>query len=160
MQTFNEKNVMKQECTYPEYVAKTNPGPIIKFYRKIMNKIARRTVFPQIRILAYRMMGIHIGKNVFIGPDCYLDDTFPELIYIEDEATISYRVTIAVHGETRKSSKVSPVFIRKKAFIGTGAIILPGMEIGERAVVGAGAIVTKDVPSGITVVGNPARELK
>ena len=108
------------------------------------------------------MMGIHFGKNVFIGPDCYLDDTFPELIHIEDEVTISFRVTIAVHGEckVRGNSKVSPVYIRKQAFIGTGAIILPGVEIGENAVVGAGAVVTKDIPPNVTVVGNPARELE
>ena len=153
---------MKEEWTYPEYVRKTHPNPIKKFYRKSLNTIARLTVFPQIRIRTYRMMGMHIGKNVFIGPECYLDDTFPELIYIEDGVTISFRVTIAVHGECRKrgESKVSPVCIRKQAFIGTGAIILSGVEIGEKAIVGAGAVVTKDVPAGATVVGVPARELK
>jgi acetyltransferase-like isoleucine patch superfamily enzyme len=153
---------MKEKWTYPEYVEKTHPGPIKKFYRKSLNTIARITVFPQIRMLAYRMMGIHIGKNVFIGPDCYIDDTFPELIHIEDDVTISFRVTITVHGECRERgmSEVSPVIIRKNAFIGTGAIILPGVEIGEKAVVGAGAVVTKDVPSGVTAVGNPARRLE
>ncbi len=153
---------MKQQWTYPEYVKKTNPNSIKKFYRKILNTIARLTVFPQIRMLTYKLMGMKIGKKVFIGPDCYLDDTFPELIYIEDEATISFRVTIAVHGECagRVSSKVCPVIIRKKAFIGTGAIILPGVEVGENAVVGAGAVVTKDVVPGITVIGIPAKVLK
>ena len=105
-------------------------------------------------------MGIHIGKNVFIGPDCYLDDTFPELLYIDDDVIISFRVTIAVHGETRASSRVSPVIIGRKAFIGTGAIILPGIEVGEKAIVGAGAVVTKDVPSGKTVIGTSARILE
>ncbi|MCK5534925.1 sugar O-acetyltransferase, partial [bacterium] len=60
----------------------------------------------------------------------------------------------------RVSSKVSPVIIRKRAFIGTGAIILPGVEVGESAVVGAGAVVTKDVVPGITVIGIPAKVLK
>lgn len=153
---------MKQKWTYPEYLNKTHPSPIKKFYRKTLNTIARLTVFPQIRMLAYRMMGIHIGKNVFIGPDCYLDDTFPELIHIEDEVTISFRVTITAHGERRirGNSEVSPVYIREQAFIGTGAIILPGVEIGEKAVVGAGTIVTKDVAPHVTVVGNPTRILK
>ena len=152
----------KQKWTYPEYVEKTRLGPVRKFWRKTMNTVARLTVFPRIRMMAYRAMGMDIGKDVFIGPDCYLDDTFPELIHIEDGATVSFRVTIAVHGESRGriSSKVSAVFIRKNAFIGTGAIILPGVEIGEKAVVGAGAVVTKDVASGETVVGNPARKLE
>lgn len=153
---------MKEEWTYPEYAAETKSGPVRKFYRKTLNTIARLTVFPQIRIIAYRLMGCHIGKKVFIGPDCYLDDTFPELIYIEEGATISFRVTIAVHGERGKRgfSKVSSVCIGKRAFIGTGAIILPGIEIGENAVVGAGAVVTRDVPAGTTVAGVPAKELK
>ncbi len=153
---------MKQEWTYPEYVAKTKPSPVTKFCRKTLNTIARLTVFPQVRMAAYRMMGIHIGENVFIGPDCYLDDTFPELIYIEDEVTVSFRVTVAVHGErsTRGESRVSSVYIRKGAFIGTGVIILPGIEIGENAVVGAGSVVTKDVPPGVTVAGVSAKELK
>ena len=153
---------MKQQWTYPEYVEKTKPSVIKKFYRKFLNTIARLTLLPQIRMRAYRLMGMHIGKNVFIGPDCYLDDTFPELIYIEDNVTVSFRVTIAVHGECsgRLSSKVSPVIIRKRAFVGTGAIILPGVEIGEGAVVGAGAVVTKDVSPGITAIGVPARVLK
>lgn len=156
-----ENKITKQEWTWEGYVEKTHPSIFRKFIRKSLNRIARLTIFPQIRLLAYRMMGMHIGRNVFIGPDCYLDDTFPELIYIEDEVTISFRVTIAVHGEarTRGSTHVSPVFIRKNAFIGTGAIILPGVEIGERAVVGAGAVVTRNVPSGATVAGVPAKAL-
>lgn len=153
---------MREKWTYSEYAEKIHLSLFRKFYRKSLNIIARLTVFSQIRILAYKMIGVHIGRDVFIGPDCYLDDTFPELIYIEDEVTISFRVTITVHGETRARglNKVSPVFIRKNAFIGTGAIILPGVEIGKRAVVGAGAVVTKDVPSDVAVVGNPAKELK
>lgn len=153
---------MKKQWTYPEYVKKTNPSSVKKLYRKVLNTIARLTVLPQIRMCAYRLMGMHIGKDVFIGPDCYLDDTFPELIYVEDEVTISFRVTITVHGECRGrlSSKVSPVIIRRRAFVGTGAIILPGVEVGEGTVVGAGAVVAKDVASGITLVGNPARELE
>ncbi len=156
-----ETRETKQEWTWEEYVAKTKPSVFKKFVRKFLNRIARLTIFPQIRILAYRTMGIHIGKGVFIGPDCYLDDTFPELIYVEDDVTISFRVTIVVHGEarTRGSTRVSPVFIRRNAFIGTGAIILLGVKIGEGAVVGAGAVVTKDVPDGATVVGIPAKTL-
>ena len=153
-------NAKKLIWTYPEYIAKTKPGLFKKLYRKTLNKIARRTLFPQVRKLAYRMMGMHIGKDVFIGPDCYLDDTFPELIHIEDGAIISIRVSIAVHGQTRTSSQVSPVIIRKNAFIGTGAIILPGATVGEGAIVGSGAVVTNDVPARVTVVGVPAKLLQ
>lgn len=148
---------MKQEWTWEEYLAKTRPTPLTKVYRKYLSRLARLTLFPKVRYLAYRMMGMHIGRKVFIGPDCYLDDTFPELVYIEDGAIVSFRVTIAVHGETRTSSRVSPVVIGKKAFIGTGAIILPGVTVGEGAIVAAGAVVSKDVPRGAVVGGVPAR---
>ena len=150
---------MKQEWTYPEYLAKTKLSATKKFYRKTLNTIARLTVFPQVRMFAYRMMGIRIGKDVFIGPDCYLDDTFPELICIEDGAIISFRVTITVHGQIRSSSRVSPVVIGGKSFIGTGAIILPGVKIGEKAIVGAGAVVIKDIPNDVIAVGVPAKAL-
>ncbi len=106
---------------------------------------------------AYRLMGIHIGKGVSIGPDCYLDDTFPELIYIDDNVTMSVRVMLGSHGDTSYSSRLAPVFIQKGAYIGAGAIILPGVEIGEKAKVGAGAVVTRGVPPGAMVVGGPAR---
>ena len=149
----------KTEWPYPEYVALTQPGPFLKLWRKWWNRLARTTVFPKIRLWAYRRTGISIGHGVFIGPDCYLDDTFPELLRIEDGAIISFRVTIAVHGQTRTSSRVAPVVVGKNAFVGTGAIILPGVRIGEGAIVGAGAVVTKDVPAGACVVGVPARVL-
>ncbi len=145
------------DWTYDEYVSLTTPSPVTKFCRKTLNLIARLTVLPQMRLAAYRMMGIRIGKNVFIGPDCYLDDTFPELIYVEDAVTVSFRVTVAVHGATRRSSRVSPVLLQEGAFIGTGAVILPGVTVGRGAIVGAGAVVTKDVPEGACVVGVPAR---
>lgn len=150
---------MNQIWTYDEYIKKTKPSIFTKFYRKFLNRIARSTIFPQIRNLSYRLMGIHIGKDVFIGPDCYLDDTFPELIHIDDCVTISFRVTIVVHGErkNRGLTKISPVYIRKNAFIGTNAVILPGVEIGESAVVGAGAVVTKNVKPHSTVCGVPAK---
>ena len=150
---------MKQEWTWDEYLAKTRPGPLTKLYRKFLSRLARLTLFPNVRYLAYRMMGMHIGKNVFIGPDCYLDDTFPELIHIEDRAIVSFRVTVAVHGATSTSSRVAPVRIGRNAFIGTGAILLPGVTIGEGAIVGAGAVVTRDVPAGAVVAGVPARAI-
>lgn len=147
----------KLEWTYDEYVSLTTPSPVTKFCRKTLNLVARLTVFPQIRLATYRLMGIHIGNNVFIGPDCYLDDTFPELIHIESGAIVSFRVTMTAHGQTRTSSRVAPILIGKNAFIGTGAIILPGVQIGIGAIVGAGAVVARDVPSGACVAGVPAR---
>lgn len=53
-----------------------------------------------------------------------------------------------------------PVHIEDRVWIGTGAIILPGVTVGEGSVIGAGSVVTKDVPSGVVAVGNPCRVLR
>jgi acetyltransferase-like isoleucine patch superfamily enzyme len=154
-----DKHLSRREWTYEEYVARAGPGPLGKLWRKAFNRLARLTVLPQLRRWAFRRSGISVGRRVFIGPDCYFDDTFPELVTIDDNATISFRVTIAVHGKTRNSSRVAPVVIGKHAFVGTGAVVLPGVRVGEAAIVGAGAVVSKDVPDGVCVVGVPARPL-
>ena len=103
----------------------------------------------------YRAMGVHLDQEAFVGRESYLDPEFPELITIERGATVSARVIIACHDSSR--NLVAPVRICADAFIGTGAIILPGVTVGEGAVVGAGAVATRDVPPGMLAVGSPAR---
>ena len=103
-------------------------------------------------------MGVKIGKNVFIGMDCYLDDEVPGLITIEDEVTVAFRVTLVAHDDVIQ--EVSPITIRKGSYIGTGAIITMGVEVGKNAVVGAGAVVTKSIEAGATAVGIPAKPIQ
>ena len=110
--------------------------------------------------MLYRLSGVSIGRSTFIGRDCFIDDQFPECIEIADQVTISFRVTLVAHDDSRDSqtgmvsgftqshkTTVKKIRIASGAYIGTGAIILPGVSVGEGAVVGAGAVVTKDVPS-------------
>ena len=117
----------------------------------------------------YRAMGIRIGQSVFVGLDTWLDDQFPELITIEDEVTISFRVTVVVHDDARRMDHVeagaghgtvAPVTLRRGCYLGAGALLLPGVTIGERAVVAAGAVVTRDVPPNTLVGGVPARVMR
>lgn len=129
-----------------------------KLKNKFLNICVRFTVIPRIRIFFYRCMGVKIGKDVFIGMDCYLDDEVPGLITIEDDVTIAFRVTIVAHDDVSK--QVSPINIRKGSYIGTGAIITMGVEVGQKAVVGAGAVVKQSVAEGITVVGVPAKPIQ
>ena len=124
---------------------------------KAMHIIARYMLIPSIRNFLYRSMGIKIGKNVFIGIETFIDDEAPGLITIEENVVIAFRSTIVAHDDTSKT--VAPINIRKGAYIGTGAIITMGVEIGQNATVGAGAVVTKDVAAGDTVVGVPAKPI-
>ena len=114
-------------------------------------------------------MGVRIGRGVFVGLDTWLDCQFPELITIEDDATISFRVTVVVHDDARRmhgvipgqlQGTVAPVRFARGCYVGAGALILPGITVGEGAVVAAGAVVTRDVPPHKIVGGVPARVLK
>ncbi len=131
------------------------------FLNKCLNILARFMIFPTIRIFLYSLMGVRIGKNVIIGLDCCFDDQFPELIKIDDEVIISYRVSIFVHdGSYRGNAKIGEITIKKNSHIGAGTIILKGVTIGENAIIGAGAVVTKDIPANVVAVGIPAKVIK
>ena len=112
------------------------------------------------------MPSLRIGDHVNIGQDCHI--TLAENIDIEDDVVCSARVTITdISHVTDDPEKAvlnqgvitSPVKIKRGAFVGINAIILPGVTIGKHAIVGAGAVVTKDVPDYTTVVGCPAQSL-
>jgi len=143
----------------PEHLRENSlPRLIWKMIRKwLCVTVAPFCVMNGVRVWLYRLVGFRIGRRVFIGMQCYLDDVAPERLTIEDDVTISYRVTFALHGP--RMTKAGSV-IRKGAYIGTGATILGGVEVGEYATVGAAALVTRDVPAYTTVVGVPARVIK
>jgi acetyltransferase-like isoleucine patch superfamily enzyme len=96
-----------------------------------------------------------IGNNVSIQTDAYIT-TYTT---IEDNVFIGPRVVTTNDKYMYYGAKLIGPTIKKRARIGANATILPGITIGEDAVVGSGAVVTKDVPPGVTVVGNPARVL-
>lgn len=115
--------------------------------------------FNNVRVAGYRLVGFKIGRDVFIGMQCYLDDMYPERLVIEDDVVVSYRVTVACHGPRSRDHRL---VLRKGSYIGTGATLLGGrpngdVEIGPYATVGACALVTKSIPSLSTAVGVPAR---
>jgi acetyltransferase-like isoleucine patch superfamily enzyme len=104
-----------------------------------------------------------IGKNVFINFDCVFLDLGG--ITIEDNVLIAPKVSLLSEGHPvspneRQSLVPGHIHIRKNAWIGAGATILPGVTIGENAVVAAGAVVSKDVPANTVVGGIPAKTIK
>ncbi len=104
---------------------------------------------------------LKIAENVFINHSVCVSAAAG--IQIDEFVQIAPQVTILTVNHDLKNKaivKCSPVHIKKGAWIGARSIILPGVTIGENSVVGAGSVVTKDVPDNTVVVGNPARILK
>lgn len=106
---------------------------------------------------------ITIGKNVFINSCCCFQDQGG--IRIGDGALIGHRVVLATinHGfppEERSSCRPAPIVIGNNVWIGSGAIVLPGITIGDNAIVAAGAVVTRDVAADSIVAGAPARFIR
>ncbi len=108
-----------------------------------------------------------IGKNVKVSSHTFIC----EGVTIEDDVFIGHNVSFINDKypratneggglQTEEDWKVVPTFVKRGASIGTSSTILCGVTIGERAIVGAGSVVTKDVPAGVVVAGVPARVMK
>lgn len=103
---------------------------------------------------------IHLGKGVFINSGCRFQDQGG--ITIGDYSLIGHNVVLAtlnhnLNPEKRGNLIPSPIKIGKRVWIGSNATVLPGITIGDNAVIGAGSVVTKDVPENTVVAGVPAR---
>lgn len=107
-----------------------------------------------------RRLGVTIGSGVAFGLESTPDVFWPELITVEDDVVIGYDATILCHEFLVGEYRTGPVVIREGAMIGAGAIVLPGVEVGERAQVAANSLVTTDVPPDTTVAGVPATPLE
>lgn len=108
---------------------------------------------------------VHLGNNVYTNFNLTLvDDTH---IYIGDCTMIGPNVTIATAGHpiepglrSRGLQYNMPVHIGKNCWLGAGVIVMPGVTIGDNTVIGAGSIVTRDIPPNVVAVGNPCRVMR
>lgn len=127
--------------------------------------LAANCPFNNVRILLYRLCGFQIGKHVFMGMRCYLDDMCYDLMKIGNNVTISYGVYFACHG---KNQDHYPIIIEDGAYIGMRASVISNnsrqkkrsVTIGREAVIGACALVNQDIPAGATAVGMTCRILR
>lgn len=131
-------------------------GFTMNFLKKIIMLLNRET--PTDTLIK---RGMKVGENFNRQQGCFLDPTHCFLITIGDDVTMSIRVTVMAHDASTKKTigytKIGQVHIGDHVFIGANATILPGVTIGDYAVVGAGSIVTHDVPARTVVAGVPAR---
>ena len=152
---------MNQQISLEDYKIKRRLGRAKDLFRKILNLITRDFVMSyRLRNKLYRGLGVKVGKEVFIAREVLIDDNFPELLTLEDGVVLSWRVVVLMHDTSRHPHIVAPVTIKRKALVGVGAIIMPGIIIGEYAQVGSGAVVTKDVEPYTVVAGVPAKKIK
>ena len=106
---------------------------------------------------------IHIGKNVFVNMGCKFQDQGG--IFIGDGVLIGHNVVLATLNheedqERRQHTYPAPIVIGRNVWIGANATVTPGVTIGDNAIVAAGAVVTKDVPPDMVVVGVPAKVIR
>lgn len=143
--------------------------------RVVLLRLAGATVGKDTVIMNVQFTNLHhygfrrltIGDKCFLGDEVSLDVRGG--IELADEVTLSGRVTVVTHinvgYDDHPLQRIYPtreasVVVKPGAYVGTGAIILPGVTIGKKSVVGAGAVVTKPVPDSVMVAGVPAKLIK
>lgn len=105
-----------------------------------------------------KILKLDIHPTVRMSLSAKLDSTFRAGIHIDEGSYVAFGARILTHDFTR--GLYLHTYIGKNCFIGGQSIILPGVKIGDGCIIGAGAIVTKDVPSACAVAGNPAQIVK
>ena len=114
-------------------------------------------------IKALQNRGLKLGHNVYLNDGFFLDPSHCFLISIADDVVFGPNVSIFAHDASSKKvlgkTKIGRVTIGKNCFIGSGAIILPGSEIGENSIVGANATVSGIIPANEVWTGNPAKRM-
>ena len=118
-----------------------------------------------LRAAFHRWRGAHVARSAEIGYFVIRDNLYPDRVFIEDRATVSARTTILAHDESmaytgQGAEVVGETRIGAGAFVGVHCVILPGVTVGARAVVGAGSVVTRDVPPESVVAGVPAKVIR
>ena len=142
---------------HPKYPPKSLGGSIRHIAKSLMRGVAVNAPFENVRVAMYRKAGIHIAKPLLFGGHVWID--FWDKVTIDEGVLLAGYNFILTHSWFG-SLKIEPVHIKRNAQIGVRAILLPGITIGENAIVGAGAVVTRDVPDNVTVAGSPAKVIK
>lgn len=127
---------------------------ISQIYHRLLKKKKKRYIESLVK------KGLRLGDNVEIIADFFFDPSHCFLISIGDNCTICPNVRLIAHDASTKKklgyTKIGKITIEENCFIGDSVIILPGVKIGASTIIGAGSIVTKDIPPNMLACGNPA----
>ncbi|WP_082230554.1 acyltransferase [Haloprofundus marisrubri] len=120
--------------------------------------IVAARVSPSLRVKTWllRRIGVTVGEGVSWGLESTPDVFWPDLVTVEDHAIIGYDATLLCHEFLQDEYRTGEVVVGERAMIGAGAVVLPGVHIGADAQVAANSLVVEDVPPGVTVAGVPA----
>lgn len=143
----------------------------IRLKQKILLSLVLKIPYSKIRVWALREAGFKVGKEVYVGDGISLAVGFgdPDMkLILQDRVSIGPNVTIVLVSHSNYSPlttvfylhKYKKILINEGAWIGAGAIILPGVSLGRYCVVGAGSVVTRNVADYTIVAGNPTRVLR
>jgi acetyltransferase-like isoleucine patch superfamily enzyme len=134
----------------------------VPFWKVVKNfiviQLARYTPFSGMKNWLYRtFLRVRVGEQTSFALMVMLDVMFPEKISVGRNTVIGYNTTILAHEYLIREYRLGPVEIGSEVMIGANSTILPGVSIGDGAIVSAGTLVHKDVPAGAFVGGNPMR---
>ena len=138
-------------------IMRSQPRSRLTLRRRAFRFLRNRLI--DLQLFVYRrILGMDIGKDVRISLRARVDFTNPRGVHIGDGTYVTFDSVILSHDMSRLVHL--DTYIGKNCFIGTRAIIMPGVRVGDSCIVGSGAVVTKDVPSNSIVAGNPAQVVK
>ena len=145
-------------------------------YRKRLEKMMDWPILQsfnprKIRPILLRKIGCHVGKGVFIGDYVHVDCGHADMITIEDSVSVASGVRLLCHQRDfsnfcvgddymKLGYVIKPIILKKGCLVGMESFVMPGVTIGEGAIVGAGSLVTKDIPAWTIAAGRPAKVIK
>lgn len=140
--------------------------------QSMMNWVIFEPIAPRmLRPFLLRRMGAKVGKGVFIGDRVVFDLSHSDMITLEDGVSIAGGSRLLCHQRdfrnyfvgsdyNKLGYTIKPITLKKGCLIGMNSFVLPGVTVGEGAIVGAGSLVAKDIPSWTVATGRPAKVVK
>lgn len=138
----------------------------------VMNSWLLSPFLPRrVRPWVLKRVGCHVGKGCFIGDNVRIDTGHSDMITLEDSVSVAGGTRLLCHQRNftnyyvgsdymKLGYTIKPIVLKKGCLIGMESLVLPGVTVGEGAIVGAGSLVTKDIPAWTVATGRPAKVVR